>query len=117
MCGHYSITTPGEAMRRLFRFTGPLPDLPPRYNVAPTQQVPIVRRGRSDGERELISQRTKAALAATKAAVRSLARSLGAELVPRGIRVNAVSLGPISTLFHSKLGLSERELKESPQPV
>ena len=36
-----------------------------------------------------------------------------AELAPRGIRVNAVSPGPISTPFHSKLGLSERELKEA----
>jgi NAD(P)-dependent dehydrogenase (short-subunit alcohol dehydrogenase family) len=52
-------------------------------------------------------------LSATKAAVRSLARSLGAELAPRGIRVNAVSPGPISTPFHSKLGLSEKELKEA----
>jgi NAD(P)-dependent dehydrogenase (short-subunit alcohol dehydrogenase family) len=51
-------------------------------------------------------------LSATKAAVRSLARSLGAELAPRGIRVNAVSPGPISTPFHSKLGLSEKELTE-----
>jgi NAD(P)-dependent dehydrogenase (short-subunit alcohol dehydrogenase family) len=52
-------------------------------------------------------------LSATKAAVRSLARSLGAELAPRGIRVNAVSPGPISTPFHSKLGLSAEQLKEA----
>jgi NAD(P)-dependent dehydrogenase (short-subunit alcohol dehydrogenase family) len=52
-------------------------------------------------------------LSATKAAVRSLARSLGAELAPRGIRVNAVSPGPISTPFHSKLGLSAQQLKEA----
>lgn len=51
-------------------------------------------------------------LSATKAAVRSLARTLGAELAPRGIRVNAVSPGPISTPFHSKLGLSDAQLKE-----
>jgi NAD(P)-dependent dehydrogenase (short-subunit alcohol dehydrogenase family) len=51
-------------------------------------------------------------LSATKAAVRSLARSLGAELAPRGIRVNALSPGPISTPFHSKLGLSAGQLKE-----
>ncbi|NVZ64050.1 SDR family oxidoreductase [Pseudomonas gingeri] len=49
-------------------------------------------------------------LSASKAAVRSLALTLGAELAPRGIRVNAVSPGPISTPFHSKLGLSESEL-------
>ena len=42
-------------------------------------------------------------LSATKAAVRSLARSLGSELAARGIRVNAVSPGPISTPFHGKL--------------
>jgi NAD(P)-dependent dehydrogenase (short-subunit alcohol dehydrogenase family) len=52
-------------------------------------------------------------LSATKAAVRSLARSLGAELAPRGIRVNAVSPGPISTPFHGKLGLSQKELNDA----
>ena len=41
-------------------------------------------------------------LSATKAAVRALARTLGAELAPRGIRVNAVSPGAISTPFHGK---------------
>jgi NAD(P)-dependent dehydrogenase (short-subunit alcohol dehydrogenase family) len=51
-------------------------------------------------------------LSATKAAVRSLARSLGAELAPRGIRVNALSPGPINTPFHGKLGLSEKDLKD-----
>jgi NAD(P)-dependent dehydrogenase (short-subunit alcohol dehydrogenase family) len=50
-------------------------------------------------------------LSATKAAVRSLARTLGAELAPRGIRINAVSRGPISTPFAGKLGLSPQDLK------
>ena len=57
MCGRYSITTPVEAMQRVFRFAGLLPNLPPRYNVAPTQQVPIVRRAGNDGERELVQVR------------------------------------------------------------
>ena len=38
-----------------------------------------------------------AAAGATKAALRSLARGFAAEFLPRGIRVNAVSPGPIDT--------------------
>jgi NAD(P)-dependent dehydrogenase (short-subunit alcohol dehydrogenase family) len=48
---------------------------------------------------------------ATKAALLSLARTLSGELIPRGIRVNAVSPGPISTPLYGKLGLSEADLK------
>jgi putative SOS response-associated peptidase YedK len=42
MCGRYAITTVPEAMRALFRYLNQ-PNFPPRYNVAPTQPVPIVR--------------------------------------------------------------------------
>jgi NAD(P)-dependent dehydrogenase (short-subunit alcohol dehydrogenase family) len=48
---------------------------------------------------------------ATKAAILSLTRTLSGELISRGIRVNAVSPGPISTPLYSKLGLSETDLK------
>lgn len=41
--------------------------------------------------------------AATKAAVRSFARSLTAELLPKKIRVNAIAPGPISTSIYRKL--------------
>ena len=51
-------------------------------------------------------------LAATKAATRSLVRTLGAELAPRGIRVNALSPGAIATPFYSKIGLPENVLSE-----
>ncbi len=48
---------------------------------------------------------------ATKAALLSLARTLSGELISRGIRVNAVSPGPISTPLYGKLGLSEADRK------
>jgi NAD(P)-dependent dehydrogenase (short-subunit alcohol dehydrogenase family) len=49
---------------------------------------------------------------ATKAAVRSLTRSFAAELLPKGIRVNAVSPGPIETPIFSKMDLPEDQQKE-----
>jgi NAD(P)-dependent dehydrogenase (short-subunit alcohol dehydrogenase family) len=49
--------------------------------------------------------------AATKAALLSLVRTLSGELIARGIRVNAVSPGPISTPLYSKLGFSDTQLK------
>ena len=49
--------------------------------------------------------------AATKAGLISLARTLSGELIQRGIRVNAVSPGPVSTPIYGKLGLSEDDLK------
>jgi putative SOS response-associated peptidase YedK len=42
MCGRYAITTAPEAMRRLFGYREQ-PNFPARYNVAPTQPIPIVR--------------------------------------------------------------------------
>jgi putative SOS response-associated peptidase YedK len=52
MCGRYSLTTAPEAMRALFGFEN-LPNLPPRYNIAPTQPVPVVRTSETGG-RELV---------------------------------------------------------------
>ena len=45
--------------------------------------------------------------AATKAAVRSLARTFAAELVDRGIRANVVSPGPIETPILAKGGMPQ----------
>lgn len=42
MCGRYCITSAPEAIRALFRYPE-RPNFPARYNVAPTQPVPIVR--------------------------------------------------------------------------
>lgn len=50
MCGRYAITTAPEAIRRLFAYLEQ-PNFPPRYNIAPTQPVPIVRM--VEGRRQL----------------------------------------------------------------
>ena len=41
MCGRYAITLPPEAMRESFGYREQ-PNFPPRYNIAPTQPVPVV---------------------------------------------------------------------------
>jgi len=48
---------------------------------------------------------------ATKAAVRSLARTLTTDLKARKIRVNAISPGPIDTPIFGKTGLTEQEIE------
>jgi putative SOS response-associated peptidase YedK len=42
MCARYVITSPAAAIRALFGYAEQ-PDFPPRYNVAPTQPIPVVR--------------------------------------------------------------------------
>jgi NAD(P)-dependent dehydrogenase (short-subunit alcohol dehydrogenase family) len=51
--------------------------------------------------------------AASKAALITLARTLSAELVGRGIRVNVISPGPISTPIYNRFGLSPEALEET----
>jgi NAD(P)-dependent dehydrogenase (short-subunit alcohol dehydrogenase family) len=55
--------------------------------------------------------------AASKAALITLARTLSAELVGRGIRVNAVSPGPVTTPIFDKLGLAPQDLQQLAQNV
>ena len=49
MCGRYSLTSPVEAVRRLFGLV-PGDAMAARYNVAPSQVVPLVRRRGSGNE-------------------------------------------------------------------
>ncbi|HZW46685.1 MAG TPA: SOS response-associated peptidase family protein, partial [Microvirga sp.] len=51
MCGRYAITLPPDIYRDFFGYPEQ-PNFPPRYNVAPTQPVPIVLEDR--GERHFM---------------------------------------------------------------
>ncbi len=50
--------------------------------------------------------------AASKAALISLAKTLSSELLSRGVRVNVVSPGPVTTPIYGRLGLSVEQLSE-----
>jgi putative SOS response-associated peptidase YedK len=51
MCGRYKLTTPADVLRDVFGFIE-RPNLPARYNIAPTQEAPVVRQRRQPkGER------------------------------------------------------------------
>lgn len=58
-----------------------------------------------------IGMPTSSVYGATKGALLSMAKTLSGELVSRGIRVNAVSGGPIETPLYGKLGMREDDLK------
>ena len=54
MCGRYDNLIPRDAYSALFRPVRiPRSNFPPRYNIAPTDQIPIVRIDPRDGEKEL----------------------------------------------------------------
>ena len=55
MCGQFAITLPPEAVRAFFDFIEQ-PNFPPRYNIAPTQPIPIVyaREHSRGGERHFL---------------------------------------------------------------
>jgi putative SOS response-associated peptidase YedK len=53
MCGRYASFLPAEAVARLFHSVNPIPNFPPTWNMAPTQDAMIVRRHPETGERHL----------------------------------------------------------------
>jgi NAD(P)-dependent dehydrogenase (short-subunit alcohol dehydrogenase family) len=70
--------------------------------------APIVLNGSINAH---IGMPSSSVYAASKAALISLAKTLSAELLPRGIRVNVVSPGPISTSIYGKLGMDAATLE------
>ncbi|MGF6772782.1 NAD(P)-dependent dehydrogenase (short-subunit alcohol dehydrogenase family) [Paraburkholderia sp. GAS199] len=77
--------------------------------------VPLLNRGASIVINGSINARlgmpSSSVYAASKAAVISLAKTLSAELLPHGIRVNVVSPGPVQTPLYGKLGLDAAALE------
>ena len=54
---------------------------------------------------------------ASKAAVVNLAKTLSADLLPRGVRVNVVSPGPIATPILDRMGLPEAETRQIKEQI
>jgi len=57
MCSRYTLTSPPEAVRSYFRTANRL-DFPPRYNIAPTQPVLIVRNAASSRDQPAMREMT-----------------------------------------------------------
>ncbi|HKE11330.1 MAG TPA: SOS response-associated peptidase family protein, partial [Myxococcota bacterium] len=57
MCGRFTLRTPGEKWADLFDVELGGATTLPRYNIAPGQEVPAVRRRRGGAGRELVSLR------------------------------------------------------------
>ena len=76
---------------------------------------PIMNRGGAvvvnSSVNNLLGMPGSSVYAATKAAVRSLVRTAASELAASGVRVNAVSPGPIETPLYGKLGLPSEVLQ------
>ncbi len=53
MCGRFASHLPPDAIRALFATAGPVPNLAPNWNVAPTNDAMVIRRHPETGERRL----------------------------------------------------------------
>lgn len=53
MCGRYASILPAELLAEIFGTSGPLPNLEPTWNMAPTKDAPIVRLDPQINERRL----------------------------------------------------------------
>lgn len=50
MCGRYTLSAPADVVAELFELSA-VPAIEPRYNIAPTQEAPVVRLDRGGGRR------------------------------------------------------------------
>jgi putative SOS response-associated peptidase YedK len=57
MCGRFTLTAPAETLARQFQAAEPSFDFEPRYNIAPTQEVPLVRQETNGPGREILLAR------------------------------------------------------------
>jgi putative SOS response-associated peptidase YedK len=55
MCGRFALNSPPQRIARQFSLDE-VPELLPRYNIAPSQAIPIIRQG-GEGRRELVMVR------------------------------------------------------------
>ncbi|WP_425236346.1 glucose 1-dehydrogenase [Ulvibacterium sp.] len=81
--------------------------------------VPLMEKGGSiiltTSAAGLIGSPNMSVYGATKAAARSLARTLSGDLLPKGIRVNGISPGPIDTPIMYKVGIPEEAIEAAKQ--
>jgi putative SOS response-associated peptidase YedK len=56
MCGRYTVSNPGAILPELLGGRGEAPEMAARYNVAPTQEAPVVVAG-DDGSRRVVLMR------------------------------------------------------------
>jgi NAD(P)-dependent dehydrogenase (short-subunit alcohol dehydrogenase family) len=54
---------------------------------------------------------------ATKAAVVNLARTMSADLLPKGVRVNVISPGPVATAIFDRMGMPEEQARQTKEWV
>jgi putative SOS response-associated peptidase YedK len=52
MCGRFTLRTPSQVLVEQFQLAS-VPELKPRYNIAPTQPVPVVRQATPHGAQQL----------------------------------------------------------------
>jgi len=101
--------------------TGNYPQIPPTSLFTVQKFLPLMRdHGAVLFTTSVVNQKGwsgTSVYSASKAAVRSLARTLAAELLPRHIRVNAISPGPIETPIFGRMGMPPEALQQMAEGI